>query len=98
MEAAAIASDARIRTDVPRLSIRQIAAVCAGNGLEFYDFVIYAIFAAQIGRAFFPSDRPGISLLASLATFGVGFATRPLGALVIGRFADCAGQRPTMLL
>ena len=82
----------------PHLSRRQIAAICAGNALEFYDFVVYAIFAAQIGRAFFPSDRPGVSLLASLATFGVGFATRPLGALVIGRMADRAGRRPAMLL
>ena len=81
-----------------RLSRRQIAAICAGNALEFYDFVIYAIFAAQIGRTFFPSDRPGVSLLLSLATFGVGFATRPLGAFVIGRMADQAGRRPAMLL
>lgn len=83
---------------VPNLSGRQIAAICAGNALEFYDFVVYAIFAAQIGRTFFPSERPGVSLLASLATFGVGFATRPLGALVIGRFADRAGRRPAMIV
>lgn len=81
-----------------RLTGRQVAAICAGNALEFYDFVVYAIFAAQIGHAFFPSDRPGVSLLASLATFGVGFATRPLGALVIGRMADRAGRKPAMLL
>ena len=74
-----------------RLPARQVFAVVAGNALEFYDFVTYAFFAAQIGRTFFPSDTPGTSLLASLATFGVGFLTRPLGALVIGRYADRAG-------
>lgn len=73
-------------------------AVVIGNGLEFYDFVTYAFFAAQIGRTFFPSHTPGTSLLASLATFGVGFLTRPLGALVIGRYADRAGRKPAMLL
>ena len=83
---------------LPNLSGRQVAAICAGNALEFYDFVVYAIFAAQFGRVFFPSDRPGVSLLASLATFGVGFATRPLGAFVIGRIADRVGRRPAMLL
>ena len=77
---------------------RQVLAVVIGNGLEFYDFVTYAFFAAQIGRTFFPSDTPGTSLLASLATFGAGFLTRPLGALVIGRYADRAGRKPAMLL
>jgi MHS family citrate/tricarballylate:H+ symporter-like MFS transporter len=75
-----------------------VLAVVVGNGLEYYDFVTYAFFAAQIGRTFFPSNVPGTSLLASLATFGVGFLTRPLGALVIGRFGDRAGRKPAMLL
>ncbi len=98
MQVAGGAEAVRPEGDVPNLTGRQIAAICAGNGLEFYDFVVYAIFAAQIGRTFFPSERPGVSLLASLATFGVGFATRPLGALVIGRFADRAGRRPAMII
>lgn len=80
------------------LSWRQAAAIAVGNGLEFYDFVTYAFFAAQIGRTFFPSSTPGLSLLSSLATFGVGFLTRPLGAIVIGRFGDRAGRKPAMLL
>jgi MFS family permease len=80
------------------LALRQVLGVVVANGLEFYDFVTYAFFAAQIGRAFFPSDTPGTSLLASLATFGAGFLTRPLGALVIGRFADRVGRKPAMLL
>ncbi|MDE2448342.1 MAG: MFS transporter [Gammaproteobacteria bacterium] len=80
------------------LSWRQALAVAAGNGLEFYDFVTYAFFATQIGRTFFPSDTPGLSLLSSLATFGVGFLTRPLGAIVIGRFGDRAGRKPAMMV
>ena len=82
----------------PALSRRQLLAVVVGNAFEIYNFVVYAIFAAQIGRTFFPSDRPGVSLLASLATFGVGFLTRPLGSIVIGRYADRAGRKPAMLL
>jgi len=77
---------------------RQVAAVCVGNAMEFYDFVTYAFFAAQIGRTFFPSDTRGASLLASLATFGAGFLTRPLGAWVIGRMGDRVGRKPAMLL
>ncbi|WP_375396155.1 MFS transporter [uncultured Sphingomonas sp.] len=81
----------------PVLTRRQVAAVVAGNGLEFYDFVTYSFFAAQIGRALFPQGG-GYGLLLSLATFGVGFVTRPLGGLIIGRIADRRGRKPAMLL
>ena len=77
---------------------RHVVAVAAGNALEFYDFVTYAFFAVQIGRTFFPSHSPGGSLLASLATFGAGFLTRPLGAFCIGRMGDRRGRKPAMLL
>jgi MFS family permease len=81
----------------PTLKRRQIAAVAAGNALEFYDFVTYAFFATQIGRALFPGDETS-KLLLSLATFGVGFVTRPLGGLLIGRLADRRGRKPAMIL
>jgi MFS family permease len=81
-----------------RLPARDVAAVVAGNALEFYDFIAYAFFALQISRTFFPARTPGISLLLSLATFGAGFLMRPLGAAVLGRFADRVGRRPAMLM
>ena len=77
---------------------RHVAAAVTGNALEFYDFTTYAFYAAQIGRAFFPSTSPLVSLMLSLATFGAGFVTRPLGAIIIGRYADRAGRRPAMML
>jgi MHS family citrate/tricarballylate:H+ symporter-like MFS transporter len=85
------------KTAPPGLPARHVFAVALGNAIEFYDFVTYAFFAAQIGRAFFPSDTPGTSLLASLATFGAGFLTRPLGAFVLGRLGDRIGRKPAML-
>ena len=81
----------------PKLSYAQIASVTAGNALEFYDFVTYAFFATQIGRTLFPGDASQ-SLLLSLATFGVGFFSRPLGGLIIGRLADRRGRKPAMIL
>lgn len=75
-----------------------VAATAAGNALEFYDFIAYGTFAVYIGRAFFPSGNPLTSLLLSLATFGVGFLTRPLGGLWIGAYADRAGRRPALTL
>lgn len=94
-----MASSQAIRTSSSRtLRPSQIAAVAAGNALEFYDFVTYAFFAVQIGRTFFPSHSPSASLLASLATFGAGFLTRPVGAFFIGRIGDRHGRKPAMLL
>ena len=82
----------------PRTATRaQIASVALGNALEFYDFLIFSIFAVQIGQAFFPASDPMNSLLAALATFGAGFVTRPLGAWVFGRYADKRGRRPAMV-
>lgn len=81
----------------PPLTAGQIASVTAGNALEFYDFVTYAFFATQIGRTLFPGDASQ-SLLLSLATFGVGFLARPLGGIIIGRWADRRGRKPAMIL
>lgn len=77
---------------------RDIIAATVGNALEFYDFFIYGLFAVQIGRAFFPATSAYVSLMLSLATFGVGFISRPLGAIVLGNYADKVGRRPAMVL
>ena len=81
-----------------RVTKTVVAATVAGNALEFYDFVTYAFFAVYIGQAFFPASTPFASLLLSLAVFGVGFIFRPLGAVLIGAYADRAGRRPAMIL
>ena len=77
---------------------RAIIAATVGNALEFYDFFIYGLFALQIGRTFFSVASSYVSLMLSLATFGVGFLTRPLGAIVLGAYADRVGRRPAMVL
>ncbi len=81
----------------PRLSSRNVAAAIAGNALEFYDFVTYAFFAVQIGRVFFPAYSEYASLMLSLGTFGAGFAMRPIGGILIGRYADRVGRKPAMI-
>ena len=76
---------------------KAIIAATLGNGLEFYDFVTFAYFAIQIGHTYFPSESSFLSLMGALATFGAGFLTRPLGAYLIGGYADRHGRRPAML-
>jgi MHS family citrate/tricarballylate:H+ symporter-like MFS transporter len=75
-----------------------VIAVFIGNGLEFYDFLSYALFAVYIGKTFFPSTDGSRSLLLSLATFGIGFVTRPIGGIVLGTLGDRIGRKPAMLI
>ncbi|HEV2364567.1 MAG TPA: MFS transporter [Caulobacteraceae bacterium] len=81
-----------------RAPARDLAAVSVGNALEFYDFVTFALFAIYIGKAFFPSHDAATSLLESLATFGAGFLTRPLGGMVLGTLGDRIGRKPALLI
>lgn len=80
------------------LPLRRVLAVVIGNALEFYDFLTFSFFAIQIGHTFFPATQTSHGLLYSLATFGVGFTTRPLGGILIGRYGDRAGRKPAMML
>jgi MFS family permease len=83
--------------EYPPITARQVTAAVAGNALEFYDFTVYATFASQIAHSFFPGRTPFVSLILTLVTFGVGFLLRPIGAVVIGRWADRHGRRPAMM-
>ena len=94
MSGASMTSDA----EPSPLDRKAVAAVVLGNALEFYDFITYSFLAKQIGDAYFPSSNPTASLLSSLLVFWVGFFTRPLGAAIIGAYADRAGRKPAMLL
>jgi len=83
---------------LPRLKRRHIAAATLGNALEFYDFLTYTFFSIQIGHAFFPMRSAYLSLMLSLITFMLGFVTRPVGAIVLGAYADRVGRKPAMIL
>lgn len=76
-----------------RARTRAVVASTAGHVVEWFDFSIYAYFAAYIGKAFFPSTSPYTSLLSTLAVFGVGFAARPLGSFVFGHYGDRIGRK-----
>jgi MFS transporter, MHS family, citrate/tricarballylate:H+ symporter len=75
-----------------------VIRVASGNFLEMYDFMVFGYYASAIGSAFFPSDSPFVSLMLSLMTFGAGFLMRPLGAVVLGAYADRRGRRAGLLL
>ncbi len=85
---------------VPAARVSRRVAIAAGIGhfLEWFDFAVYGFLAATIGQLFFPSGNPTVSLLASLAVFGVAFFFRPLGGLIIGAFGDRVGRRAALSL
>ena len=78
--------------------IRAVVRVASGNFLEMYDFMVFGYYAPAIGRAFFPSGNPFVSLMLSFMTFGAGFLMRPLGAIVLGGYTDRHGRRAGLVL
>ncbi len=78
--------------------IWSVIRVSSGNFLEMYDFMVFGYYATAIGKAFFPSGNPFVSLMLSLMTFGAGFLMRPLGAIVLGAYTDRHGRRAGLLL
>src|ERR1700759_2219166 len=88
--------------DSPR-NIRQsrIAAASGwiGSALEYYDFFIYATAASLVfPQIFFPSANPTVAIVASLATYGVGYVARPIGAFVLGHWGDTHGRKNVLVL
>src|SRR5580658_6099203 len=77
---------------------RVIILSSLGGALEFYDFVIYSMFAAYIGAAFFPAGNAGLSLMYSFSVFAVGYLARPLGGVVFSHFGDKYGRRPVFIV
>ncbi len=77
---------------------RAVTASIIGNGLEWYDFILYGFSAAAISNAFFPSSNHFLSLMLSLATFAIGFLVRPLGGVLLGIYADHFGRKRALTL
>ena len=68
-----------------------------GGTLEFYDFVIFGVFARDIAQALFPATDPLVSLIFSYATFAVGYLARPIGGIVLSHYGDRYGRRAVFL-
>jgi MFS family permease len=69
-----------------------------GGVLEFYDFIIFALFATYISNAFFPATDELAGLMITFATFAIGYLVRPLGGIVFGHFGDRVGRKATFTI
>lgn len=76
---------------------RIVLLASLGGTLEFYDFVIFGIFAKDIADAVFPNVSPIVSLMASFAAFAAGYLARPLGGIVLSHYGDRYGRRRVFL-
>lgn len=79
-------------------SRKAVTAAVIGNALEWYDFSIYAFFAIYFASSFFNQADQSTELIQAFLAFGLGYVIRPLGALVIGSYADRTGRKAALTL
>ena len=94
MNTAALPSSAPITRD----RVKAIVGGSTGNLVEWYDWYAYAAFSLYFAPRFFPSDNPTAELLGAAAVFAVGFFMRPLGAWIMGVYADRHGRKSGLAL
>jgi metabolite-proton symporter len=91
-------SDALSRPEVVRMQRRAIVAAAIGTSIEWYDFFLYTTVAALVlPKLFFPSVDPFTGVLLAFSTNFVGFAARPIGAVIFGHFGDRLGRKATLI-
>jgi MHS family proline/betaine transporter-like MFS transporter len=86
--------DVSRRKNVTRL----VVATSLGNALEWFDISVYAFFAGNLSKAFFPAKDPTTSLLLTFGTFALTFLARPIGGVLLGTYADRYGRKASLLL
>ena len=90
-------ANASLARALSRSQWRVISLASLGGSLEYYDFIIYGIFAQYIARQFFPADDPSVSLILSFSVLALGFLARPLGGILLSGLGDRFGRRPVFL-
>lgn len=94
-------SDASTDTEYqlpPEIIRKAVFASIIGNGLEWYDYLLYGFFAYYIKQAFFPAEDAFISTLLVFAVFSISFFLRPIGGILLGIYSDKVGRKPALTL
>lgn len=80
-----------------RAQWKTVILASLGGSLEFYDFIIYGVFAQYIAAAFFPVSDRLVSLILAFSVFGVGYLARPVGGSILSHFGDKHGRRSVFI-
>lgn len=83
-------------TPTPAMVRKVVIASVLGNAFEWFDFAIYGLFAVTIAKLYFPANSEIASLMLTLATFGVSFAVRPIGGVLLGLYGDRVGRKKAL--
>ena len=96
--AAAVSPDSAAPPMSKGMIRRIIFSSSVGNALEWFDFSVYGYFAGIIAKQFFPMHDEWLSTLLAIATFGISFLMRPIGAVVLGIYGDRKGRKAALTL
>ncbi|MGF6508972.1 MFS transporter [Paraburkholderia sp. 32] len=88
--------DAGVCATPVKNSVRDVIAANFGTFFEWFDLLVYAMFAITVSKLFFPTGDEQSALLLSLLTFASSFLIRPVGAIILGVVADKYGRRFTL--
>ncbi len=91
-------TDSAVAQDKHQYPVRKLFAASLGNALEWFDWTIYATFSIYFASAFFPAGNDALAQINTFATYALAFFFRPLGGILLGRFADLRGRKPAMVL
>src|SRR3712207_3907454 len=81
-----------------QLPIRTLVSASIGNAVEWFDWTVYATFVVFFAGQFFPAENQALALIGATSTYALAFFFRPLGGILLGRFADLRGRKAGMLL
>ncbi len=84
--------------DRHRLPVRTLVSASIGNAVEWFDWTVYATFVVFFAGQFFPAENQALALIGATSTYALAFFFRPLGGILLGRFADLRGRKAGMLL
>ncbi len=85
-------------TDRRRMMVRAVIASAVGTTIEWYDFFLYGVAAALVfPQKFFPGSDPYVGTLLAFSTYFVGFAARPVGAVIFGHYGDRVGRKASLI-